>query len=269
MNGVMIVDVAVHALLSGIREALTIWLALVALAALACVLVSAPARRDRRRRVRVEAPRVEKPVRREWTVVNEPREDLRRYAEEVSVAANRAADAAERWRSEWLAVQSAKDAAWRAYETADEAARRAFKAAAFPTPDEPLTPSELIARERYLHRAAREAYQRGELSLSQLNDATFNRNGWNPKLHPFEQQVVLRRIGLERKLQAYRTVSAMEVRAWETAEVAEAAKHSLRREAYSAQLRAHQASRSMAKAPATQLYVPSSRARRPQLVTSP
>jgi hypothetical protein len=184
------------------------------------------------------------------------------------VAASRAADAAERWRQEWLAVQSAKDAAWRAYESAEAAARRAFRAAAFPTPHEPLTPFELRARERYLHRTAREAYQRGELTLSQLNDALSGRNDFDPRLHPFEQQLVLRRMGLERKLQAYRTVSAMERRAWESAEVAEAAKHSLRREANSAQLRARQASRTVVKAPAGRLYVPSG-VRRPHLVTSP
>jgi hypothetical protein len=162
---------------------------------------------------------------------------LRRYAGEVAVAAARAADAAERWRSEWLAVQKAKDAAWRAYERAHAAARRAGRAAAFPTPETPLTPEELRARERYLHKEAREAYRRGELSLAQLNDALSHRNGWDPRVHPFEQEVILRRIGMERKLLAYRTISAMESKAWEAAEVAESARCSLRAEAYQAAVR--------------------------------
>ncbi|MEN3309176.1 MAG: hypothetical protein V7603_5378 [Micromonosporaceae bacterium] len=295
----MIVDTAVHALLTGIREALAIWLALVALAAVACAFLSAPARRGRARKSRPVTPVRSRRAgsgppsrssraRPDWTVMNSgtlsrkgsgpnragrvdasgsregQAEELRRYAEEVAVAATRAADAAERWRSEWLAVQKAKDAAWRAYETADEAARRAYRASAFPTPQEPLTPDELAARERYLHRAAREAYRAGELSLSQLGDALSHRNGWNPRLHPFEQQLILRRTGLERKLQAYRTVSAMERSAWEAAEVAEVAKHSLRREAFAAQQRAREANRRVAKAPVTQLYVPSPR---PSLAT--
>jgi hypothetical protein len=275
MDEVMIVETAVHALLTGLREALTIWLGLVTLAVVACVLLSAPARRGRpkrspRQRAVAATPSPHR-VRPDWTVMNSDTAvlkvidtsrdghatELRRYAEEVTVAATRAAEAAGRWRSEWLSVQSATDAAWQAYEAADEAARRAFRAAAFPTPREPLTPGELAARQRYLHRTAREAYQRGELSLGQLNDALSGRNGWDPRLHPFEQQLIMRRIGLERRLQAYRTVSAMERSAWEAAEVAQTAKQSLRREAYSAQVRARQAIRTVAKAPAAaQLYLP-------------
>src|SRR5262245_9522271 len=231
----MIVDTAVHALVTGIREALTIWLALVALTAAACMLLSAPVRRDRRRRHPQWTPTIRKAARPQ---PERPQpEELRRYAEEVTVAANRAAEAAERWRAEWLAVQSAKDAAWRAYERADEVARRTYEAAAFPTPLAALTPDELTARERYLHRAVREAYERGELTLRQLHDALWHRNGWDPARHPFEQQVILRRVGLERKLQAYRTVAAMERKAWESVQVADAAKGSLRREAFTAQAR--------------------------------
>ncbi len=251
---------AVHGLLLDLREALAIWLALVGLAVLACAALSAPARRGRQRRPKPAAParaRRTAPARRErpeWTVVDtnstvreaggdSTAAESRRYAEEVAVAAARAADAADRWRAEWLAVAKAKEAAWRAYEAAETAARRAFRAAAFPTPEEPLTPGECKARERYLRRAASEAYRRGELSLDQLNDALSHRNGWDPHLHPFEQDVILRRIGLARKLRAYQTVSAMERGAWETVESAEAAKASLRREAYAAALRARQAQR--------------------------
>jgi hypothetical protein len=230
----MVVQIAVHALLTGIREALTIWLALVALAGTACVILSAPARRGRPRAVRPHRTMPVRPLR----TVEQSETEEHRYAEEVTVAADRATEAAGRWRAEWLAVHNAKDAAWRAYEKAEEAARRAYKAAAFPTPQVALTPDELASRERYLHRMAREAYQRGDLSIAQLHDALWHRNGWDPRQHPFEQQVILRRIALSRKVDAYRTVSSMERRAWEAVETAEAAKDSLRREARAAQLRA-------------------------------
>lgn len=165
-------------------------------------------------------------------------EDALRYAEEVTVAAQRAADSAERWRSEWLAVQSARDAAWRAYEVAHEAACRAYQAAAFPVPECVPTPDEHAARERYLHRAAWEAYRRGDLSMQQLCDALAHRAGWDADRHPFEQELILRRAGLERKLDAYRTVAAMERTAWRTADLAQSATCSLRAEARAASVRA-------------------------------
>lgn len=291
-------ETAVSALLTGIREALFIWLVLVGVAALTCTLLSAPARQGLSRHARREAREARK-ARREarearkvrpgphrtavasrslpgsasrnpLSRVEEPAtvgshvEDLSRYAQEIAVAADRSADAAQRWRSEWLAVQKAKEAAWCAYENAERAAHRAFRAAAFPTPQVPLTADELAARERYLHRAARDAYRCGELSLGQLNDALSHRNGWDPRLHPFEQQVILRRIGMQRKLRAYRTVSAMECQAWQSAEVAEVAKHSLRMEAFSAQTQARQAYR-RAKPPVEARYVSSGFSPRPSL----
>ncbi|HKT03207.1 MAG TPA: hypothetical protein VJT31_27075 [Rugosimonospora sp.] len=279
----MTVQTAVHALTAGLREALTIWIAMIAFAAAACVFVSAPSWRERRqawrdrRRARAQRRLRTTPASRRhrpnWTQMNDDtlvldvsREraadgtggavaELRRYAEEVAVAADRAAEAAERWRSEWLAVQKAKDSAWQAYEQAETAARRAHRAAAFPLPDSPLTTDERSARERYLHRAAREAYRRGELTPEELRDVLSHRNGWDPLRHPFEQQLLLRRAALERKLRAYHAVSTMERRAWETVEVADAARSSLRREAYQAEVRARQAYRST-KMPAAQPYVP-------------
>lgn len=309
-------DALVHALALNLREALVVWLVLIALAVFACTLVAAPswygrlrrlrravlAGRDRVRRARRThstdrryhtrqytadpqydtasgrdgasgqggasgrehtsrrdtadrrdgASRPEHAARRKnadpWgdTQVLEKidaphrteEDDALRYAEEVTVAAQRAADAAERWKSEWLAVQRARDAAWHAYEVAHEAARRAYQAAAFPVPESEPTPDEHAARERYLHRAAWEAYRRGDLSMQQLCDALAHRAGWDADRHPFEQEVILRRAGLERKLHAYQTVAEMERSAWRTADLAQSATTSLRAEARAASVRA-------------------------------
>jgi hypothetical protein len=250
---VIIVEVAVHDLLLGMRGALTIWFAMVALAAVACALMCAPgwrsphrAARERRRAAakpsRVGPPASGGPVRPDTTrrlrppAPAEQAAELHRYAGEVAVAASRAAEAADRWHAEWVAVQRAQDAAWRTYEVADSAARRATKASVFPVSDQPLTPDELRARVRYLHRAATEAYRRGELSVQQLTDALAHRNGWDPLRHPFDQDLRLRRIGRDRKLQAYQAVAALEQSAWHSAEMAAAAKSSLRDEAFSAAL---------------------------------
>jgi hypothetical protein len=236
----MIMNAAVHALALGLREALVIWFVLIALAVLACALVAAPSWYGRLRHLRrnvlahhdrARRPRTTHPTDRRY-------DDALRYAEEVTVAANRAADAAERWRSEWLAVQSARDAAWHAYEVAHEAACRAYRAAAFPMPECAPTPDERAARERYLHRAVWEAYRRGDLSLQQLCDALAHRAGWDADRHPFEQELVLRRAGLERKLHAYQTVAAMERTAWRASDLAQSATCSLRAEARAASVRA-------------------------------
>ncbi|MBQ0897167.1 hypothetical protein KBX37_29510, partial [Micromonospora sp. U56] len=77
--------------------------------------------------------------------------DLRRYAEEVAVAAAGAAQTARRRRDAWLAAQEEVDRAWTAYDEAETAARRFTGAAALPAPRTPRTPAEYARRERWLH----------------------------------------------------------------------------------------------------------------------
>jgi hypothetical protein len=167
-------------------------------------------------------------------------DDERRFAEEVATAAARAAVTADRRHGEWTSAQRAVEAAWQAYETADRAARRAIKAAAFPTPATPLTAAEYAARELHLHRAAQAAHARGELSTDQLIDAMSHRNGFDPRMHPFEQDAMLRRIARDRLLRVYLTASDLERTAWREAEVAMAARASLDREATDAARRVRQ-----------------------------
>lgn len=160
--------------------------------------------------------------------------ELNRHAREVTVAAERAGALAHRRREEWLAAQERVEAAWQAYQAGDGAARRLNAAAALPTPRTPSTPAEYADRERYLHRAAMAACSRRELSALDLSDALAHRNGWDARLHPADQEVVLRRFVAETLLANYRQAIAREQETWQAAGIAAAAARSLREEAFAA-----------------------------------
>jgi hypothetical protein len=160
--------------------------------------------------------------------------DLRRFAEEVSVAAERASTTAQRARANWLAAVDEVEAAWAGFEEADSRTRRLAAAAALPEPATPKTPAEYVDRERYLHRAAVAAVGRGELSAMQLGDVLASRNGWDPRRHPVEQEMVFSRARWEAALAAYRAADGRERAAWRDAEMAALAAQSLRDEAYAA-----------------------------------
>src|SRR5690349_12895715 len=132
------------ALMSGIPEALTIWLALLGASLAGFGVLAALAGRTRARAPRepqpapVRAPQIaltrlalaiakQPPVQEVERERPEPTEadDNRRFAEEVATAAARAAVTAERRHAEWERAGRAVDAAWQAYEAADRAARRA------------------------------------------------------------------------------------------------------------------------------------------------
>ncbi|MDG4789452.1 hypothetical protein O7626_26605 [Micromonospora sp. WMMD1102] len=166
--------------------------------------------------------------------------ELHRYAEEVAVAAERSAVTAQRRRDEWLAAQETVETTWQAYEAADAAARRLGATAVLPEPQTPRTPAEYADRERFLHRAAMVACTRQELTVLQLSDALANRNGWDPRRHPAEQEILLRRAARDSLLAAHRVAEERERTAWRDAEVAAAAARSLREEAFAAASRAAQ-----------------------------
>ncbi|HZM74840.1 MAG TPA: hypothetical protein VFC19_03890 [Candidatus Limnocylindrales bacterium] len=167
--------------------------------------------------------------------------ELIRYAQEVTVAAERAAAMARRRREEWLAAQAQLDDAWRAFEASDAEARRFSRAAALPTPKAPRTPAEYAFRERFLHRAAMAACSRKQLSPLDLSDALAHRKGWDPRRHPADQEVVLRRAVRDCMWASYRSAAKRERAAWRSAGLADEAKISLREEARLATARAGQA----------------------------
>jgi hypothetical protein len=162
--------------------------------------------------------------------------DLRRYAGEVAVAADRAAATADRRRAEWAACQAELDAAWQAYDDADRSARAATKACAYPLMSRRRKPGENADRERYLHHAAMEACRQRDLSIGQLNDVLAHR-GWNPRLHPVVQEAMLRQAAREHRLAGYLAAERRERAAWQKAEAAADALRSLRLEATAASTR--------------------------------
>lgn len=214
-----------NSFLLSVPQAAAIWLIILVVAVVAATALTLP---DRARAAATPEPPDDGSA-------AEERAWADRYAEEITVAADRAAATARRGRAEWERAQQELDRAWEAFEAADRAARRIAAAAAFPAPDAGhLTPAD---RERSLHRAATAACRRRELGVRELNDILAHRDGWDPRLHPVEQEVALHRLVRERALTAYREAAARERQAWHTAEVAAAALASLREEARAARLR--------------------------------
>ncbi|MFE9957659.1 hypothetical protein [Micromonospora sp. NPDC005299] len=174
------------------------------------------------------------------------RADLRRYADEVAVAAAGAAQTARRRREQWLTAHDEADRAWRAYDEAETSARRFANAAALPAPHTPRTPAEYAARERWLHHAAMTAHWRGDLTARQLADVLAHRNGWNPRRHPAEQEIVLARAVREGRRATWAAAAERERRAWRDAESAAEAARTLAAESHAAAAARHPAGHAVA-----------------------
>jgi chromosome segregation ATPase len=160
-----------------------------------------------------------------------------RYAEEIAVAARGAQSTADRRRAECRHAQQRVTDTWQAYERADAALTRARRAAAYAV----LDAIELPERRRALRRAAEAAHRRGDLSDEQLLDALTHRNGWDPALHPVEQELVVARAAVRHRFALYQQAMDAEADAWRASDVATAAVRSLRVEAASAAARADRA----------------------------
>jgi hypothetical protein len=143
-----------------------------------------------------------------------------RYAEEVRVAAEQAGYAADRWQEHWEAAAERVDAAFRAWQEADARMSRSRTAAAFGTPVTAQSPAEYADRERHLHLAVRAAAERGELPTSAVADALTGRGGWNARLHPVEQELVIQRAGAAHLEAVWRRAAEAEKVAWRDTQVA-------------------------------------------------
>ncbi|MFJ6198737.1 hypothetical protein [Micromonospora sp. NPDC092111] len=218
------------AVLPDVPAAALIWLVLLAVAAIAvAALVVRPdrlrlavARRFREAALPADPERAEQD------------RERARYAGEVAVAADRATATAGRLRAEWLAVQDEVESAWQALESAEADVRRLAAAATMPLPRTVRTPAEYADRERWLHQAAVAAHRRGELSNTQLDDVFAHRNGWDPRRHPVEQELVLRRAARDHLAARHRAAVEREQAAWRAADLAGTAARSLRDEAFAA-----------------------------------
>ncbi|PWU47265.1 hypothetical protein DLJ46_15370 [Micromonospora globispora] len=215
--------------LPDVPQAAGIWLALLAVAATAVAgLIVRP---DRFRSV--FGDRISEAAMPSSVELAEEARERARYAQEVGVAAERAATTAERRRAEWLTAEEEVEEAWLAYQAAEEDVRRLAAAAALPLPRTARTPAEYVDRERWLHRAALDAQWRGEITVRQLSDILGHR-GWDPRRHPVEQELLLRRLVRDNLLARHEAAREREQAAWRAAELAAAAARSLREEAYTA-----------------------------------
>ncbi|MEV6636564.1 hypothetical protein AB0M54_38065 [Actinoplanes sp. NPDC051470] len=149
-----------------------------------------------------------------------------RWAEEVAVAAGGAVGTAERRRAECQQAQERVAETWQAYQDADLALTRARRAAAYSSLDSVSHPE----RAKALRRAVQAAHRRGDLSDEQLLDALLHRQGWNPELHPVEQELVIAKAAVQHRWEQHRVALDAEADAWRAADVATAAVRSLRAE---------------------------------------
>lgn len=161
-----------------------------------------------------------------------------RYAQEVRVAADQAAHAAQRWQEHWEAAAERADASWRAWQDADARWARCRTTAAFGTPFTVRTPMEYASRERYLHRSVREAVARGELPERAVADALNGRGGWDARLHPVEQELAVQRARVFYLEQVHRAAVTAERMAWHDVQLARRSRESLNREVAVAEARA-------------------------------
>jgi len=154
-------------------------------------------------------------------------DEVIRYADEIGVAARGAAATAERRRELCQQAQARVEQAWADHRRADAALDRARRAAAYAAPATIPTPSE---RAESLRRSAQAAFHRGDLSDAQLLDALTHRNGWDPELHPVEQELILARAAAGHRSAAYQEALDAENEAWRASDIATAAVRSLRHE---------------------------------------
>jgi hypothetical protein len=160
------------------------------------------------------------------------------YADEVLVAADRAELAAGRWQERWEQSTDEVGEAWQAWLEADARLRARRSAAAFGIPWSAQTPTEYAARERFLHRAVRTAAGNGWLPTAAVADALSGRAGWDPRLHPLEQELVVCRAAEGHLRDRYERAVQAEQSARHDARLARTTSDSLRQESWSAADRA-------------------------------
>jgi hypothetical protein len=230
----LIMNLATHLLVSNGAQLAGIWLVLIALAVASLIALNTDRHLGAAARVgrladafgeHLERRRDERARRAEQAA------DAARYAWEVALVAHQAKVTVQRRREQWQDAQERLDADWAAYQAAEERVAGARRGAAFDSYSVAYLPVHFAARERHLHTAATEAHRRGDLTGTQLVDALAHRNGWNPCLHPAEQDVVLARAAHTNLRRAYLRAMDAERAAWHEAEVAVVAARTLRTEA--------------------------------------
>ena len=152
-----------------------------------------------------------------------------RYADELVVAAGRAARVAAQWREHCRQSEEHTATAWQEWQDAEQRLTVMRAASAFAMPAA-RTPAEYADRERFLHRALGAAVDRGDLPAGAAAEALAGQGGWNPWLHPVDQErAVQQAVAAHRRALHQRAVMA-EKAARHDARLAVATRDSLRRE---------------------------------------
>ncbi len=215
----------------------TVWGVLMLLALLSLTLLASPhGISDPTRALRETATSVRGLRERRRRRLRDAEETIR-YADELHVAAQRAERGAERWLEHWQDSEQRVTATWQAWLDAQARLDRARTAAAFRTPWTLPTPSEYAARERWLHQTVQAAADRGDLPASAVADALAGR-GWDARLHPVDQELVILRTAAAHRLAEHRRAVAAEQNAWHDAQLARRTSDDLRGEAAAATARA-------------------------------
>ncbi|WP_067495507.1 hypothetical protein [Actinoplanes sp. TFC3] len=228
-------DIALQLLDGNSGRVAVIWLALIVLALVALVGLALP--HGVRRPGQISAWLADSATAKRAEMERRAAEaqEVVRYAEEIAVAAGGATATAERRREECQQAQSAVERAWQAWQDADAALERARRATAYALPGSTPAAETGEDRAQALRRAAQAAHRRGDISDEQLLDALTHRNGWDPTLHPVEQELVLARTTVEHRFATYQNALTSEDAAWQAADVATAAIRTLRKEVVEAQ----------------------------------
>ncbi|MFI7540026.1 hypothetical protein [Actinoplanes sp. NPDC049599] len=226
---------AVALLVGNSGRVAAIWLALIVLAVVALFALALPRGVHRPRQISAWLAENAAQKRAETERRAAEAAEAIRYADEIAVAASGAANTAERRRDECQWAQAAVEDAWQAYQQADATLARARRAAAYGVPATPVSDDERADRAQALRRSAQAAYRRGNLSDTQLLDALTHRNGWDPALHPVEQELVLARAAVSHRFAAYQRSLDAENAAWQASDIATAAVRSLRLEVAAAE----------------------------------
>ena len=231
-------NIVVADFFSDVQHALAIWSLLLLVAAM-CVAFLMP----RDKRVRPAAANAPDPaigpVLKRVRLSSEARE-LRLHARRLRSIADQAEETARKRREAWLAAMNQAAQTWQAFEEGDALTRRIEATLALPDPETPKTPAEYADRERYLHRAAMRACSHRQLSALDLSDALAHRNGWDPRLHPVKQEVMMQRRIRESLLREHKAAVVKESKAWESAQLAATAVRNLRQEAFFAEQQARE-----------------------------
>jgi hypothetical protein len=217
---------------------LTIWLILFLLAVPGLVVLASPEGVRRPRQALREAAETLRGYRDHRRPDAQEATDLTRYAQELTAAAEHAAATAQRWHERWLQTHQHLDSAWQAWQDAEAGLARRRAAAAFAVPETEPTPELYAERERFLARRVLAAARRGELPITVVADALAGRNGWDPQLHPVEQELHLHRATAAHLAERYHRAAAAERTVWHDTQLAAATRDSLRTEAATATARA-------------------------------